>query len=70
MITFRRPPGESTDENVVELARATEEEKHSKLERVQGFQERHTNEAAAAQEKLKKTAVSNENVYALLMDAA
>lgn len=67
--TFRRP---ETEREVVEveLARATEQEKESQLARVRDFQERHSDEAAEALERLKQAAVSGENVFAVLMDAA
>ena len=67
--TFLAP--ESTEEPVtVELARATEEEKRSQLDRVHAFQESHRSEAEEALERLKRAAVEGENVFAVLMDAA
>ncbi|MEO6473028.1 MAG: fused isobutyryl-CoA mutase/GTPase IcmF [Aeromicrobium sp.] len=67
--TFRKP--ESDDEpQSVELARATDEEKESQLARVHAFQDAHREEAAAAIERLKAAAISQENVFAVLMDAA
>ena len=53
-----------------ELARATEEEKKSQLERVHDFTERHRDEAHAALAALKEVARSGGNVFAVLMDAA
>lgn len=67
--TFRRPDGE-VEEPVVELARATEAEKQSQLERVRTFQEAHRTDAEAALARLKDAATSGENVFAVLMDAA
>lgn len=67
--TFRKPDAE-TEPPVVELARATEDEKRSQLERVQGFQQSHASEAEAAIARLKEAAVNHENVFAVLMDAA
>ena len=67
--TFRRPGAES-EEHVVELARATEAEKQSQLDRVHGFQDAHRSEAERALARLKDAAVSGENVFAVLMDAA
>ena len=52
------------------LARATEEEKKSQLERVRDFQHRHADEAHAALAALKETAQSGGNMFATLMDAA
>jgi methylmalonyl-CoA mutase len=67
--TFRRPDAEA-EEHVVELARATEAEKQSQLDRVHGFQDAHRSEAEQALARLKDAAVSGENVFAVLMDAA
>lgn len=68
--TFRRPEaGDGTPEHV-ELARATESEKESQLSRVREFQSSHSEEGAAAIARLKEAAVSGENVFAVLMDAA
>ena len=50
--------------------RATEEEKESQLARVRAFQAEHQSEAEAALARLKDAAVSGENVFAVLMDAA
>jgi methylmalonyl-CoA mutase len=66
--TFRNPHGDAA--RLVELARATEEEKRSQLDRVRGFQQRHRDEAHAALAALKDTARSGGNVFAVLMDAA
>ena len=46
--TFRNPNGEDTSAAPLELARATEEEKKSQLERVREFQDRHQEDAHAA----------------------
>jgi len=67
--TFRRPDSEASPETV-ELARATEAEKQSQLQRVRTFQEAHSSEAADALARLKRAATSDENVFAALMDAA
>ena len=66
--TFRNPAG--TVAAPAELARATEEEKKSQLERVRDFTERHREPAHAALDVLKDTARSGGNVFAALMDAA
>ncbi|MDT0201579.1 fused isobutyryl-CoA mutase/GTPase IcmF [Nocardioides sp. AE5] len=68
--TFRRPASEDAEEHTVELARATEAEKKSQLDRVRTFQETHRTEAEQAIARLKEAAVSGENVFAVLMDAA
>ena len=66
--TFRNPAG--TVAAPAELARATEEEKKSQLERVHDFTERHREQAHAALAELKEAARSGGNVFAVLMDAA
>jgi methylmalonyl-CoA mutase len=66
--TFRNPAG--TFSAPAELARATEEEKKSQLERVRDFTERHHDQAHAALAELKEVARSGGNVFAVLMDAA
>ncbi|MGW1782704.1 fused isobutyryl-CoA mutase/GTPase IcmF [Streptomyces sp. NPDC002143] len=68
--TFRNPHADTAEPGVIELARATEEEKRSQLERVRGFQEGHRDPAHAALAALKDAAVSGRNVFAVLMDAA
>ncbi|MFF7594514.1 fused isobutyryl-CoA mutase/GTPase IcmF [Streptomyces mirabilis] len=68
--TFRNPHADTAEPGVIELARATEEEKHSQLERVHTYQSRHRDEAHTALTALKKAAVSDQNVFAVLMDAA
>ncbi|WP_328528803.1 methylmalonyl-CoA mutase family protein [Nocardioides sp. NBC_00368] len=54
----------------VELARATETEKKSQLDRVHAFQAAHSREAEEAITRLKQAATSDENIFAALMDAA
>jgi methylmalonyl-CoA mutase len=66
--TFRNPHGDSAP--AVELARGTDEEKKSQLDRVHGFQHEHAAVAPAALESLKEAARSGGNVFAALMDAA
>jgi methylmalonyl-CoA mutase len=67
--TFRRPDDDA-QEPVVELARATEAEKQSQLDRVHAFQASRRSEAEVAVDRLKQAATSGENVFAVLMDAA
>ncbi len=67
--TFRNPRGEE-EHRTVELARATEDEKKSRLARVRAFHEAHREEADQALARLKAAAASDENVFAVLMDAA
>ena len=71
---IRPSVGSSTNSSLgcsaIPLARATEEEKKSQLDRVRDFQARHADEAPAALEALKDAARSGANVFAVLMDAA
>ena len=66
--TFRSPAGSAVPP--VELARATEQEKRSQLDRVRDFQERNREQAHGALAALQETARSGGNVFASLMDAA
>ena len=68
--TFRKPTGDDDEPAAVELARATESEKESQLSRVRSFHDDHDLEAAQAIARLKKAAISGDNVFAVLMDAA
>jgi len=52
----------------VELARATEDEKNSQLERLQAFNQRNENMAPQALEQLQKVALSGDNIFAELMN--
>ena len=67
--TFVRPDSDVSPPEI-ELARATETEKESQLARVRAFQASHTTEAESAIARLKDAAISGENVFAVLMDAA
>ena len=53
----------------VELARATEEEKKSQLRRLAEFEKRNEKEVPEALDRLQKTALSGENMFAELMKA-
>ena len=66
--TFRNPAG--TEPVAVELARATEQEKRSQLDRVRASQERNHEAAHDALSGLQEAARSGGNVFAALMDAA
>src|SRR6478672_1190650 len=68
--TFRKPDSGDGTPDHVELARATESEKESQLKRVGEFQTSHSDEATEAIARLKAAAVTGENVFAVLMDAA
>ncbi len=52
----------------VELARATEEEKKSQLRRLAEFKQCHEKEAPATLERLQKTALAGQNIFAELMN--
>ena len=66
--TFRNPHGDPTP-TTLELARSTEAEKQSQLTRLHDFHARHADEAPAALERLRQTAIDNGNVFEVLMDA-
>lgn len=64
-------PEDGTREVVkIELARATEEEKESQVDRTRAYQAAHRDEAQKALARLREVAQTNENVFAVLMDAA
>ena len=66
--TFRNPKGDPIPEKL-ELARSTEEEKQSQLQRLQDFHARHAQEAPAMLDRLKQAVIDNANVFEVLMDA-
>ncbi|NUW36684.1 cobalamin B12-binding domain-containing protein [Nonomuraea sp. SMC257] len=68
--TFRNPRGDEPHERKLELARGTEEEKRSQLDRLGAFHERHRAEAPAALARLREAAMSRSNAFEVLMDAA
>ena len=53
----------------IELARATTEEKHSCISRLEAFQERYREEAPAALRRLQETALAGGNLFAELLRA-
>jgi methylmalonyl-CoA mutase len=62
-------PHQSGEVQTVELARASEEEKRSQVERLAAFQEKHRVEAEPALARLKEAAASGSNTFSSLMDA-
>ncbi len=66
--TFRNPHGDTTPETL-ELARSTEEEKQSQLQRLADFHARHAAEAPAMLKRLQQAVIENQNVFDVLMDA-
>ncbi|MEP6679330.1 MAG: methylmalonyl-CoA mutase family protein, partial [Betaproteobacteria bacterium] len=65
--TFRNPHAETAPQKV-ELARSTDDEKQSQLQRLADFRTRNEGEAGAALARLKQTVVDNGNVFAELMN--
>ncbi|MBI5549344.1 MAG: methylmalonyl-CoA mutase, partial [Deltaproteobacteria bacterium] len=64
---FRNPKGDPSV--VVELARSTEQEKHSQLTRLADFHARHREEAPRWLAKVRQAVLEGGNVFAVLMDA-
>jgi methylmalonyl-CoA mutase len=66
--TFRNPAGDAVPEHL-ELARSTEDEKKSQLQRLEHFHAAHAGASPAALARLRDAALNGENVFAVLMDA-
>jgi methylmalonyl-CoA mutase len=66
--TFRNPHGDPVPEHI-ELARSTDEEKQSQLQRLADFHARNAKEAAPMLKRLQQAVIDNRNVFELLMDA-
>jgi methylmalonyl-CoA mutase len=66
--TFRNPKGDAIPE-MLELARSTEDEKRSQLQRLADFHARHADEAPAMLARLQQAVIANTNVFEVLMDA-
>ncbi|MDE2371811.1 MAG: methylmalonyl-CoA mutase family protein [Burkholderiales bacterium] len=64
--TFRGP---EQPPQPIELARSTEDEKKSQLQRLQDFHARHAAEAPVQLQRLQQAVMDNGNVFAVLMDA-
>ena len=65
---FRNPKGDQVLEKL-ELARSTEEEKKSQLDRLHAFHAKHAKESPAMLSRLQKAVIHNDNVFEVLMDA-
>ncbi|WP_371324213.1 fused isobutyryl-CoA mutase/GTPase IcmF [Dechloromonas sp. ZY10] len=65
--TFLNPKGMAQQE--IELARSSEEEKQSQIQRLRDFQARNADQAPAMLDKLKQTVIDNGNVFAVLVEA-
>ncbi len=63
-------PHPPQDAREIELARGTEAEKQSQLDRLADFTGRHRTEAEAALARLRQAATTDENLFGVLMDAA
>ncbi len=66
--TFRNPHGDAVPETI-ELARSSDAEKQSQLERLRDFQARNAAEAPAVLERLRRTVIENGNTFDVLMEA-
>ncbi len=65
--TFRSP--HDAPAQTIELARSTEEEKQSQLQRLHDFHARHAAAAPAQLQRLQQAVIDNRNVFEVLMDA-
>jgi methylmalonyl-CoA mutase len=66
---FRNPHGDAVPQKL-ELARSTDDEKQSQLQRLADFHARHASHAPAALARLKQVVIDDGNVFAELMQAA
>ncbi|WP_028996840.1 fused isobutyryl-CoA mutase/GTPase IcmF [Azohydromonas australica] len=66
--TFRNPHGDPVPDHI-ELARSTDEEKQSQLQRLADFHARHAAEAPAMLQRLQEAVIAGGNVFDVLMDA-
>ncbi|MDQ7783178.1 MAG: methylmalonyl-CoA mutase family protein [Desulfomonilaceae bacterium] len=66
--TFLNPHADYAEQCAVELARGTEEEKHSQLDRLREFKERNKETAPRALERLFRVAQSGGNIFEELME--
>ncbi|HEY3180352.1 MAG TPA: methylmalonyl-CoA mutase family protein, partial [Casimicrobiaceae bacterium] len=67
-VNMFRNPNANPVPHKLELARSTEEEKQSQLNRLADFHAQHAGEAPAAVAKLKQTVIDDGNVFAELMN--
>jgi methylmalonyl-CoA mutase len=66
--TFRSPHGDAVPQKL-ELARSTDEEKQSQLNRLHAFHAAHATQAPQMLGRLQQAVIANENVFEVLMDA-
>src|SRR3546814_11237177 len=67
--TFLDPKSTEASPATIELARSTDDEKRSQLERLHAFQARHADERPAMLARLSAAALAGDNLFAVLMDA-
>jgi methylmalonyl-CoA mutase len=66
--TFKSPHANETPQKI-ELARSTDEEKQSQLQRLNDFHSQHSDQAKAQIARLQQAVLDNANVFEVLMDA-
>jgi methylmalonyl-CoA mutase len=67
--TFRDPMNDLEEfTSSVDLARATDKEKKSQLNRLEAFKKRNERKSSKALERLQRVALSGENIFSELMD--
>ncbi|MBL8251085.1 MAG: methylmalonyl-CoA mutase family protein [Candidatus Competibacter sp.] len=66
--TFRNPNADH-EQVKIELARSSEDEKKSQINRLRDFQERNRKDSGPMLARLKQAAINNENLFAVLVDA-
>jgi len=66
--TFRHPTG-SAAPIALELARSTDAEKQSQLTRLRDFQQRHSEDAPAVLERLRRCVIDDGNTFEVLMES-
>jgi isobutyryl-CoA mutase len=66
--TFRNPKGDTVPQSL-ELARSTEEEKQSQLNRLHEFHSKHEAASGPMLKRLQQAVIDNANVFEVLMDA-
>ena len=66
--TFTNPADDAEDQ-IIELARSTVEEKESQIARLTSFKDKNADDSAAALQRLRAVAMQNGNVFSELVDA-
>jgi methylmalonyl-CoA mutase len=66
--TFRNPNADAAPPSI-ELARSTDAEKRSQLERLADFRQAHAADAPALLDRLRRAVIENGNTFEVLMDA-